>query len=92
MLEQLLKSGLSMLDGQAQAPGARAAGPAERGRFCAGDAVGDAAGGAWGLPMRSLLGADETRFMECACLDELARQLQLPIGPKAELERQALAA
>lgn len=88
MLEQLLKSGLSMIDGKAQAPGARAAGPVDWGQFGAGAA----AGGAWGLPMGSLLVANETSFMERACLDELARQLQLPNGLKAELERQALAA
>ena len=41
--------------------------------------------------LASLLVADETRFMERAYLDELARQLRLPEGLKAELERQALA-
>ncbi|MBS1177109.1 MAG: hypothetical protein H6R06_1521 [Proteobacteria bacterium] len=57
MLEQLLKSGLSMIDGKAQAPGARAAGPVDWGQFGAGAA----AGGAWGVLM-----ADETSFMERA--------------------------
>ena len=42
--------------------------------------------------LASLLVADETSFMERAYLDELARQLRLPEGLKAELERQALAA
>ncbi len=42
--------------------------------------------------LASLLVADETSFMERAYLDELARQLQLPPGLKAELERQAPAA
>ena len=42
--------------------------------------------------LASLLVADETSFMERAYLDELARQLQLPAGLKAELERQAAAA
>lgn len=42
--------------------------------------------------LASLLVADETSFMERAYLDELARQLQLPPGLKAELERQAQAA
>jgi uncharacterized membrane protein YebE (DUF533 family) len=42
--------------------------------------------------LASLLVADETSFMERAYLDELARQLQLPPGLKAELERQAAAA
>ena len=42
--------------------------------------------------LASLLVADETSFMERAYLDELARQLKLPEGLKAELERQAEAA
>lgn len=42
--------------------------------------------------LASLLVADETSFMERAYLDELARQLQLPPGLKAELEAQASAA
>lgn len=42
--------------------------------------------------LAGLLVADETSFMERAYLDELARQLRLPEGLKAELERQALAA
>jgi uncharacterized membrane protein YebE (DUF533 family) len=42
--------------------------------------------------LASLLVADDTSFMERAYLDELARQLQLPPGLKAELERQAAAA
>ena len=42
--------------------------------------------------LASLLVADETSFMERAYLDELARQLQLPQGLKAELEAQASAA
>jgi uncharacterized membrane protein YebE (DUF533 family) len=42
--------------------------------------------------LASLLVADETSFMERAYLDELARQLQLPAGLKAELEKQAAAA
>ncbi len=42
--------------------------------------------------LASLLVADETSFMERAYLDELARQLRLPEGLKAELERQAQAA
>ena len=42
--------------------------------------------------LASLLVADETSFMERAYLDELARQLRLPEGLKAELERQVLAA
>lgn len=40
--------------------------------------------------LASLLVADETSFMERAYLDELARQLRLPSGLKAELEAQAL--
>lgn len=39
--------------------------------------------------LASLLVADETNYMERAYLDELARQLKLPEGLKAELERQA---
>lgn len=42
--------------------------------------------------LASLLVADETNFMERAYLDELARQMTLPEGMKAELECQALAA
>ena len=42
--------------------------------------------------LASLLVADETSFMERAYLDELARQLRLPEGLKAELERQVIAA
>lgn len=42
--------------------------------------------------LASLLVADETSYMERAYLDELARQLRLPEGLKAELERQAAAA
>lgn len=40
--------------------------------------------------LASLLVADETSYMERAYLDELARQLKLPDGLKAELEAQAL--
>ena len=39
--------------------------------------------------LASLLVVDETSFMERAYLDELARQLRLPVGLKAELEIQA---
>ena len=39
--------------------------------------------------LASLLVVDETSFMERAYLDELARQLRLPAGLKAELETQA---
>jgi len=42
--------------------------------------------------LASQLLADETNFMERACLDELARQMKLSEGLKGELERQALAA
>ncbi|OWQ84369.1 hypothetical protein CDN99_24040 [Roseateles aquatilis] len=42
--------------------------------------------------LASLLMVDETSFMERAYLDELARQLRLPEGLKAQLEAQALAA
>lgn len=42
--------------------------------------------------LASLLMADDTSFMERAYLDELARQLQLAPGLKAELESQARAA
>jgi uncharacterized membrane protein YebE (DUF533 family) len=42
--------------------------------------------------LASLLMADDTTFMERAYLDELARQLQLAPGLKAELESQARAA
>ncbi len=42
--------------------------------------------------LASLLVVDETSFMERAYLDELARQLRLPAGLKAELETQAQAA
>ena len=42
--------------------------------------------------LASLLVADDTSYMERAYLDELARQLRLPEGLKAELERQAGAA
>ena len=41
--------------------------------------------------LASLLIADETSFMERAYLDELAQQLRLPAGLKAELEAQATA-
>jgi len=41
--------------------------------------------------LASLLMVDETSFMERAYLDELARQLKLPDGLKAQLEAQALA-
>ncbi len=41
--------------------------------------------------LASLLVTDDTSFMERAYLDELARQLKLPIGLKAELENQARA-
>jgi uncharacterized membrane protein YebE (DUF533 family) len=41
--------------------------------------------------LASLLIADETSFMERAYLDELAQQLRLPAGLKAELEAQAVA-
>ncbi|MCY1353826.1 hypothetical protein D9M69_401800 [compost metagenome] len=39
--------------------------------------------------LASLLMVDQEHFMERAYLDELARQLQLPLDLKAELERQA---
>lgn len=42
--------------------------------------------------LASLLVVDDTSFMERAYLDELARQLRLPAGLKAELETQAKAA
>lgn len=42
--------------------------------------------------LASLLVTDENSFMERAYLDELARQLKLPAGLKAELEAQAAAA
>jgi len=42
--------------------------------------------------LASLLVVDDTSFMERAYLDELARQLRLPEGLKAELEAQAQAA
>lgn len=42
--------------------------------------------------LASLLVADDTSFMERAYLDELARQLRLPEGLKAQLEAQAQAA
>ena len=41
--------------------------------------------------LASLLVIDDTSFMERAYLDELARQLKLPIGLKTELENQARA-
>ena len=41
--------------------------------------------------LASLLMADQTSFMERAYLDELAQQLRLPAGLKAELEVQASA-
>lgn len=41
--------------------------------------------------LASLLVADDTSFMERAYLDELARQMKLPEGLKAELENQAKA-
>lgn len=40
--------------------------------------------------LATLLMVDETSFMERAYLDELARQLKLPDGLKAQLEAQAL--
>ncbi len=39
--------------------------------------------------LASLLIADDTSFMERAYLDELARQMKLPVDLKAELEAQA---
>lgn len=42
--------------------------------------------------LASLLVVDETSFMERAYLDELARQMKLPVTLKAELEAQAKAA
>lgn len=42
--------------------------------------------------LASVVAVDETTVMERAYLDELARQLQLPPGLKAELESRALAA
>jgi uncharacterized membrane protein YebE (DUF533 family) len=42
--------------------------------------------------LASLLVADETTTMERLYLDELARQLKLPEGLKAQLEAQATAA
>ena len=42
--------------------------------------------------LASLLMVDDTSFMERAYLDELARQLRLPAGLKAELEAQSQAA
>ena len=48
------------------------------------------------VPLRDLLApftrADDQSFMERAYLDELARQLRLAPGLKAELEAQAAAA
>ncbi|MBN8495171.1 MAG: tellurite resistance TerB family protein [Burkholderiales bacterium] len=41
--------------------------------------------------LASLLVADDTSYMERAYLDELARRLQLPLGLKTELEKQAAA-
>jgi uncharacterized membrane protein YebE (DUF533 family) len=41
--------------------------------------------------LASLLMTDETNYMERAYLDELARQLRLHPGLKAELETQAQA-
>jgi uncharacterized membrane protein YebE (DUF533 family) len=42
--------------------------------------------------LAGLLVADDTSYMERACLEELARQLRLPEGLKVELERKAMAA
>lgn len=41
--------------------------------------------------LASVVAVDKTTLMERACLDELARQLQLPPGPKFELESRAAA-